>query len=54
MAAYAASKSALIGLTRALAAEIGPHGIRLNALLPGRTLLVDGGVSISRSLGDAA
>jgi NAD(P)-dependent dehydrogenase (short-subunit alcohol dehydrogenase family) len=36
-AAYAASKSGLIGLTQALAAEFGPRGIRVNALLPGGT-----------------
>jgi NAD(P)-dependent dehydrogenase (short-subunit alcohol dehydrogenase family) len=34
-AAYAASKSGLIGLTQALAAEFGPRGIRVNAILPG-------------------
>jgi NAD(P)-dependent dehydrogenase (short-subunit alcohol dehydrogenase family) len=34
-AAYAASKSGLIGLTQALAAEFGPMGIRVNAILPG-------------------
>jgi NAD(P)-dependent dehydrogenase (short-subunit alcohol dehydrogenase family) len=34
-AAYAASKSGLIGLTQTLAAEFGPSGIRVNALLPG-------------------
>lgn len=36
-AAYAASKAGLIGLTQTLAAEYGPHAIRVNALLPGGT-----------------
>ena len=35
VAAYAASKSGLIGLTQALAAEFGPQNIRVNAILPG-------------------
>ena len=35
MAAYAASKAGLIGLTQALATEFGSKGIRVNALLPG-------------------
>jgi NAD(P)-dependent dehydrogenase (short-subunit alcohol dehydrogenase family) len=33
--AYAASKAGLLGLTRALAAEWGRHGIRVNAVSPG-------------------
>ena len=35
VAAYAASKSGLIGLTQALAAEFGPQNVRVNAILPG-------------------
>ncbi|MFI5735060.1 SDR family NAD(P)-dependent oxidoreductase [Kribbella sp. NPDC051587] len=34
-AGYAASKTALIGLTRTLAAEAGPHGVRINLVSPG-------------------
>ena len=32
---YAASKSAVIGLTRSLAMELGPWGIRANVICPG-------------------
>jgi NAD(P)-dependent dehydrogenase (short-subunit alcohol dehydrogenase family) len=35
--AYCASKSAVIGLTRVLALELGQYGIRANAILPGAT-----------------
>ncbi len=34
---YAAAKSGLVGLTRSMALEVGPHQIRVNALSPGYT-----------------
>jgi NAD(P)-dependent dehydrogenase (short-subunit alcohol dehydrogenase family) len=39
---YAAAKSGLVGMTRSLALDFGPHGIRVNAVAPGyiRTRLV--------------
>lgn len=33
--AYCSSKAAVLGLTRALAVELGPHGITANAVCPG-------------------
>ena len=34
--AYAAAKTGMLGLTRALAVELAPHNIQVNAILPGR------------------
>ena len=35
---HATAKSALIGLTRTLARDLGPHGITVNLISPGMTL----------------
>jgi NAD(P)-dependent dehydrogenase (short-subunit alcohol dehydrogenase family) len=58
MAAYAAAKAALNALTRTLANELGPHGVRVNAVSPGLTQTEgtrslwesDGGQAASRHL----
>jgi NAD(P)-dependent dehydrogenase (short-subunit alcohol dehydrogenase family) len=51
---YAAAKSGLVGLTRSLALDYGPYGIRVNVVAPGfvRTRLVQ--ESIDRSTDRAA
>ena len=35
VSAYTAAKTALLGLTRALAVEFSPHGVRVNGIAPG-------------------
>ncbi len=47
---YAATKWAIIGMTESLAKELGPEGIRVNAILPG---IVEG-PRIERVIGDRA
>jgi meso-butanediol dehydrogenase/(S,S)-butanediol dehydrogenase/diacetyl reductase len=44
MAAYCASKHALVGLTRSMAVEFGRQGLRVNAICPGgtKTAFLDG------------
>lgn len=44
--AYAASKAAVEGLTRAWAAEFGPQGVRVNAVSPG--VVADAGSELAR------
>jgi NAD(P)-dependent dehydrogenase (short-subunit alcohol dehydrogenase family) len=36
--AYSAAKAAVLGLTRSVAAELRPHNIRVNAIVPGATV----------------
>ncbi len=38
MGQYDTTKAAVLGMTRALAVEEAPHGVRVNAVLPGSTL----------------
>jgi len=58
---YAATKWGLIGLSHSLAAELGPHGVRVNAVLPGpvegervRQVIADRAQATGQSLEEAA
>ena len=61
LASYTASKHAALGLVRSLALELGPHGIRVNAIGPGsvatdayvgrlRRRESDGGATVEQAL----
>jgi NAD(P)-dependent dehydrogenase (short-subunit alcohol dehydrogenase family) len=54
IAAYAASKGALLALTRAMALEFGPENVRVNAVLPGAvdTPMLHAGLSRGHVQGD--
>jgi NAD(P)-dependent dehydrogenase (short-subunit alcohol dehydrogenase family) len=61
LASYTASKHAALGLVRSVALELGPHGIRVNAIGPGsvatdaylgrlRRRESDGGATVEQAL----
>ena len=50
-AAYSATKGAVIALTKALAKELGPSGIRCNCVAPG-VILTDMCAAVAKSSGD--
>jgi 3-oxoacyl-[acyl-carrier protein] reductase len=51
---YCASKAAAVMLTRAMALELGEHGIRVNAVLPGYIDVPEGGVHLDDAYKQAA
>jgi NAD(P)-dependent dehydrogenase (short-subunit alcohol dehydrogenase family) len=50
LAAYTASKAAMHGMSRSMARDLGPHGIRINTLVPGWVMTER---QLTRWVGDA-
>ena len=51
---YCASKAAAVMLARAMALELGTHGIRVNAVLPGYIDVAEGGRHLSPAYRESA
>ena len=51
---YCASKAAVVMLTRAMALELGRHGIRVNSVLPGYVDVPEGGAPLDEEYKEAA
>jgi NAD(P)-dependent dehydrogenase (short-subunit alcohol dehydrogenase family) len=51
---YCTSKAAVVMLTKAMALELGEHGIRVNAVLPGYVDVSEGGTHLSEAYRAAA
>lgn len=51
---YCASKAAVVMLARAMALELGAHGIRVNAILPGYIDVPEGGAHLAEAYKEAA